>query len=260
MTTLPQIIPGFHGVMDSLLKNSASIREIRIAKGKKSKRLAEIIRVARKQHIPVITQNISEFSMSFPDMAHQGVVALLKDFSYTELDALVKKASEKPGRSILIAADHITDEGNLGSIMRTVAFFGAHGLIIPKDRSAGISARVLKSAAGAHNHLPVARVVNLGSSLKKMNKQGFWIIGTSTQGVSVFQFDWDRDIVLVLGNEQKGLGPSIRRLCHETVNVPSPGQVESLNVAVAGGVIMSEILRQRLASYKLSENKVTDRP
>jgi 23S rRNA (guanosine2251-2'-O)-methyltransferase len=171
----------------------------------------------------------------------------VEEFSYAQLDHLVERSLKVPGSALLIAVDHITDEGNLGSLIRTAAFFGSHGLIIPKDRSAGVTARVLKSASGVHNYLPVARVINLGMSLKALGKKGFWIIGTSAGEslVSVYQFDWKRDLVLVLGNEQKGLSPSIKRLCHQIVKIPSTRQVESLNVSVAGGVILAEIKRQR---------------
>ena len=148
--------------------------------------------------------------------------------------------------ALLLAADHITDSGNLGALIRTAAFFGAHGLIIPKDRSAGISGAVLKRASGTHFQLPVAKVTNLGRVLAELSKDNFWIIGAAGEASTLhYDFDWKRPLVLVLGNEQRGLSPSVRKRCHKLVRIPSPGGVESLNISVAGGVILSEICRQR---------------
>ncbi|MBW1829770.1 MAG: 23S rRNA (guanosine(2251)-2'-O)-methyltransferase RlmB [Deltaproteobacteria bacterium] len=166
--------------------------------------------------------------------------------SYCELSRLTD--TRPRSQALLIALDHITDEGNMGAIIRTALFFGANGLIIPKDRSAGITANVVKRSSGAWMHLPIARVVNLGRALDTLNKNGYWIIGTSGEGrESIYNFDWNRDVVLVLGNEQKGLSQSVGKRCHEIVGIPVSGPAESLNVAVACGVILSEVTRQRKA-------------
>ncbi len=246
MNISPQnVIPGFHAVMDTLCYNPTQIKTIYLIKGNRSHRIEKIIKIARLKDVPVHFFNPSDLPPSFNRLSHQGIIALLHEFQYRSLNDIIADVSRKHGRGLLIAVDHITDEGNLGSIMRTAGFFKADGLIIPKDRSARISARVLKSASGIHNRLPVVRVVNLARCLTTLSKNGFWIIGTGTQGKSVYKFDWDMDIVLVLGNEQKGISPSIKRICHDMVGIPSPNNVDSLNVAVAGGVILSEIYRQR---------------
>lgn len=134
----------------------------------------------------------------------------------------------------------------MGALIRTAAFFRVDGLIIPKDRSARISAAVQKRATGATAHLPVARVVNLGRCLDLLESKSFWIIGAAGDGAaSIFQFDWNRNVALVLGNEQQGLSRPVRRRCHQVVKIPSGGAVDSLNVTVAGGIVLSEIFRQR---------------
>ncbi len=188
----------------------------------------------------------SELSQLLPDIAHQGIVALAEKFTYSDVDHLIDISLKNKGQGLLIAADHITDEGNLGSLIRTAAFFGVHGLILPKKRSAAVSAQVLKRSSGAYVHLPIARVVNLGRALDLLKSKGFWIIGASGEShESIYQFDWKRDLVLVLGSEQKGLTRTVRERCDQIVSISTSGHVESLNVGVAGGVILSEIFRQR---------------
>jgi 23S rRNA (guanosine2251-2'-O)-methyltransferase len=240
------LIPGFHGVREAVTGGQTRIREIWVAEGKKTLRTGEILQMAKEKNIPVIIKKNEELSRSLPGISHQGIVALVEGFSYCELSRLTD--TRPKNQALLIALDHITDEGNMGAIIRTAVFFGANGLIIPKDRSAGITASVVKRSSGAWMHLPIARVVNLGRALDTLNKKGFWIIGTSGEGrESIYNFDWNRDIVLVLGNEQKGLSQSVDKRCHEIVGIPVSGPAESLNVAVASGVILSEVTRQRKA-------------
>jgi 23S rRNA (guanosine2251-2'-O)-methyltransferase len=245
------LIPGFHGVREAL-SGQTVIREIWVAKGKKTPRKGEILQIAKAKNIPVVIKENEELSRLFPDISHQGIAALVEEFSYRELSSITENRSKKP--SLLIALDHITDEGNMGAIIRTAVFFGVHGLIIPKDRSAGVTANVVKRSSGAWIHLPIVRVVNLGRALDVLEKKGFWIIGTSGKGRElIYDFDWDRDVVLVLGNEQKGLSQSAQKRCQEIVGIPVTGPVESLNVAVACGVILSEIIRQRKAGNPESQ-------
>lgn len=242
------MIPGFHGVRRALTGEGIRIKEVWIAEGKDSGRIREIIQIAREQDIPIRFKKGAELSRILPGVAHQGIVALAGGFTYTDIDQLVGISLQHPGQGLLIAVDHITDEGNLGALIRTAAFFGAHGMIISKDRCAGISANVLKKSSGGFAHLPIARVVNLGRALDILEKKGFWIIGSSGDGdLSIYRFDWHRDVVLVLGNEQRGLSPSVRKRCHQVVSIPPVGYDGSLNVAVAGGVVLSEVIRQRKA-------------
>jgi len=242
----PYIIPGFHGVQEGLKQKRISIREIWIAAGKGPGRANDILRMALEADIPVYFKKASELSQLLPGVAHQGIVALADKFVYSDLNQLIETSVLDKHQALLIAADHITDEGNLGSLIRTSAFFGAHGLIIPKDRSAHISTGVLKRSSGACLYLPVAKVTNMGRTLDLLDKKGLWIIGAAADGlVSVYEFDWNRELVLVLGNEQRGLSKSVLKRCHQVVKIPSQGNVESLNVSVAGGAVLSEVLRQR---------------
>jgi 23S rRNA (guanosine2251-2'-O)-methyltransferase len=124
-------------------------------------------------------------------------------------------------------------------------FFGVRGLILPKDRSAGLTDTVRKRSSGAHVHLPIAQVVNLGRALGRLSEEGFWVIGTAPEAPqSLYQFDWKRDLVLVLGSEDRGLSRLIRERCDLLIRISSPGQPISLNVSIACGVVLSEITRQ----------------
>ena len=156
-----------------------------------------------------------------PGLVHQGFAALSEEFAYTDLPLLAEISLRPEGNKLLLAADHITDEGNLGALMRTALFFGADGLIIPKDRAAGIGPGTMKRSSGAQMHLPVSKVVNMGRALDFLKDKGFWIIGAAEDGpVAVYDFDWNRKLVLVLGNEQSGLSPTVLKRCHEVVNYP----------------------------------------
>ena len=238
------LIPGFHAVREALIHGKTRIKEIWVAEGKKPARTREILEIAKEKDIPVLIKKNADLTPLLPDISHQGIAALVGEFAYVDLDRLANIDPQQ--RAILIALDHITDEGNLGAIIRTAVFFGAHGLILPKDRSAAMTAKVLKRASGVYVHLSIARVVNMGMALSHLKKKGFWIIGASGESQStIYEFDWDRDVVVVVGNEQRGLSQSVRKQCDQVVGIPVTGHAESLNVAVASGVILSEIVRQR---------------
>jgi 23S rRNA (guanosine2251-2'-O)-methyltransferase len=246
MNRTPILIPGFHGVREILTQGSHVIREIWIASGRKPGRAEEILRMAKERGIPVSFRKLNEFSRHLPGVAHQGIAAVAETFGYTELNQIMDRALQGQRHALVVVADHITDPGNLGSLIRTAAFFGADGLIIPADRSARPGPGMLKRSAGAYVHVPVARVVNIGRTLTLLAKRGFWIIGTSGDAsTSIYRFDWNRHVALVLGNEEKGLSHAARKSCHEIVGIPPGGPVESLNVSVSAGAVLSEIYRQR---------------
>lgn len=241
-----RFIPGIHSVKEILFFSPADIIELWICQGKVSPLVNEILNIANDKGVPVLYKKSSILEDILPGVSHQGIVALAGEYSYIDAEDLIHSAISAPGHALLIAADHITDEGNLGAIIRTAAFFGVHGLILPKDRSAKITQNVMKRSSGAYVHLPVARVVNLGRTLDNLNRKGFWVIGAAGESTeSIYKFDWQRDLVLVMGSEEKGLSPSIRNRCHQLVGIPAAGPQGVLNVSVATGIILSEVMRQR---------------
>jgi len=240
------LIPGFHAVQEALLSGRIQIIEVWIREGREGSRASEVTEAAGNRSVPVHYKSAEEMDRLFRDLPHQGFVARAGEYLYSDLEGIVKISSAVAGKGLILAADHITDEGNLGALVRTGAFFGAHGLLLPKDRSAAVTPKLLKRSAGALLHLPVARVVNLGRALDTLKESGFWVIGAAGEsGRSIYEFDWKRDLVLVVGSEDKGLSPLVRGKCDEIVAIPGSGRMESLNVSVAAGAILSEIQRQR---------------
>lgn len=245
-SAVDSLIPGFHGVRETLIRGAHAVQEVWIASKKRTGRAEEIIRMARERNIPVVFKDPAVFTRSFPGIPHQGIAAVTEGFHYERLERVVERAVQAGGYGLILVADHIADQGNLGALIRTAAFFGAHGLVIPEDRSAGVDPIVLKRSAGACFHIPVVRVVNIGRALAFLAKNEFWIIGASGEArTTIYQFDWKRHVALILGNEQKGLSRPARKACHEIVSIPARGAVESLNVSVSSGVVLAEIFRQR---------------
>jgi len=239
-------IPGFHAVREALMHMGDGVQEVWIGSGRRPGRAEDILRLAEERHVPVTVKGPEDFTRHLPGVAHQGIAARIKTFKYADVDPITAAALQPGGYGLILVADHITDPGNLGAMIRSAAFFGAHGVIIPEDRSARIDPAMIKRSAGACAHVPVARVVNIGRTLEILSRQGFWNIGTSAEApMSIYRFDWKRHIALVLGSEQKGLSRPALKSCHEIVSIPSRGAIDSLNVSVATGAILSEILRQR---------------
>jgi 23S rRNA (guanosine2251-2'-O)-methyltransferase len=241
----PSLIFGYHNVMEALDQGAIQINEIWLAEGRASVRVQSILESAEHHHVPVRFKKKADLAGFAREGAHQGVVAVAEPFRYSELSDLVQPLSNAHERLIL-ALDHVTDEGNVGAIIRTAVFFGVEGLVLPRERSAGMSPGVMKRSSGGWIHLPVARVVNLRRALDLLADNGYWIIGTTADGPeSIYRFDWKRDLVLVMGNEQKGLARLSRERCHAMVRIPGSRRMESLNVSVACGILLAEIVRQR---------------
>lgn len=240
------MIPGFHAVKESLLYGANRIHEIWIVEGKSGGRSDEVLRLAKEKGIRLFIKSRDDIERLAPGINHQGIVAFAEEFVYLDLANLLSRTWNVQGFRLLLATDHITDEGNLGALMRTAAFFSVQGLILPKDRSARVTGSLVKRTSGAYVSLPVAQVVNLRRALDVLRGKGFWIIGAAAEALkSIYDFDWRRHTVLVLGSENKGLSRSVRKGCDATVRIPGEGTVESLNVSVAGGIILAEINRQR---------------
>lgn len=240
-----QIIPGFHAIGEALRREMPQIREIWAREGRRGHRIEEILILAEEKEIPVLFKKAQELDTLFPNIPNQGIIAIAEQFAYRDLQEIIS-LSRKDAYGLIIMADHITDEGNLGALIRSAAFFGAHGMVLPKDRSAKVTDRVMKRSSGACAHVSVAMEVNLGRALDILNKEGFWIIGAEGEGEeTLYDFDWKRDLVLILGSEDRGLSRTVRGRCHQLVRIPRLGRVDSLNVSVACGILLSEITRQR---------------
>ncbi len=177
---------------------------------------------------------------------HQGVALRMAEFPYTTLEDIL--ALRAVDRDPLLLLDGIQDPRNFGAILRSACFLGAKGVIIPKDRSARVSAAVMKTAAGATAYVPVAQVTNVARALKALKDNGYWIAGLEMEGsIVLYEADLTVPLCLVVGNEQKGIRPLVRSGCDMLVRIPASGPIESLNAASAATAALAEVQRQRLA-------------
>ncbi len=181
---------------------------------------------------------------------HQGVLAYLAAYEYAEVEDMLALARERKEAPFLILLDNIEDPHNLGAIIRTANQAGAHGVIIPKRRAAGLTATVAKASAGALHYTPVARVTNLGQTIEELKEKGLWFACADLDGETMYQCSLTGPIGLVIGSEGEGVGRLIREKCDFIVRIPMFGQIDSLNASVAAGVLAYEIVRQRLIAEK----------
>lgn len=180
------------------------------------------------------------------DINHQGVVALLSAFSYASFDELVSFWKGSGEKCFFIVLDGIQDPHNLGAIIRSAETVGIHGIIIPKDRAAGITPAVEKVSAGAVEHVKIARVTNIVRTLKALKKEGLWIAGAEEDGMeSIYDVDLNIDIALVIGSEGYGIRPLVKKECDFHLKIPMRGKINSLNASVAAALLMYEVSRQR---------------
>lgn len=206
----------------------------------------KIAAIARDNDITLKPSSAEKLDYLCGSAAHQGVIAQIAAASYASLEDLFARAKECGEPPFFLIADGIEDPHNLGAIIRTAESVGAHGLIIPKRRSAGLSATVAKTSAGATAYLPVVRVSNLAATIEQLKKQGVWIYAADMDGVSWCEQDYSGAVALVLGAEGDGVSRLVREKCDFIVSLPMRGHIQSLNVSVAAGVLCYEIARQRL--------------
>ncbi len=177
---------------------------------------------------------------------HQGVIAYAAAYEYADVTDILKKAKEKKEAPFIILLDGIEDPHNLGAIIRTANLAGAHGVVIPKNRAAGLTATVVKASAGALNYTPVAKVTNLGQTMEELKKEGIWFVCADMEGTQMYRLDLKGPIGLVIGSEGSGVSRLVKEKCDFAASIPMQGNIDSLNASVAAGVLAYEIVRQRL--------------
>lgn len=247
------IIFGTLPVLEALRAENRRIEKIVVAEGGRENRLAEILFLAGKRSVPfqkTARENLSKFVA--PDANHQGVVAFVAAADYYPADKLLGEiyqkleADEKP---LIVILDGVEDPRNLGAILRTVECAGADGTFIPERRAVGLTETVAKSSAGATEYVKVAKVTNLNRLIDELKEHNIWVIGTSGEAETNYtDWDWRVPCALILGGEGKGLHRLTAEKCDALVKIPMRGQIESLNVSVAAGVILFEAMRQRKIS------------
>lgn len=176
---------------------------------------------------------------------HQGVIAQVSSYAYTDLREILQKAEEKGEAPFLVLLDGIEDPHNLGAIIRTACLAGAHGVVVTKHRAAGLTSTVVRASAGALNYVPVAKVTNLVQTITALKEQSIWFVCADMGGSVMYDLDLRGPIGLVVGNEGEGVSRLVREACDLTARIPMKGEIDSLNASVAAGVLMYEIVRQR---------------
>ncbi len=238
------LIIGKNPVLEAL-KSGREMNKIWIAEGSQRGQMQPIIQLAKEMGITV--QYVPKKKMDqLSDGNHQGVIAQVAAYRYYDIDDLFKKAEEREEAPFFIILDELEDPHNLGSIMRTADAVGAHGIIIPKRRSVGLTATVAKASTGAIEYVPVARVTNLARTVDELKERGVWIFGTDAKGTQDYrQLDGVIPLALIIGSEGKGISRLLRDKCDVLVRLPMIGHVTSLNASVAASLLMYEVDRKR---------------
>lgn len=234
-------IEGRNPVMEALISNE-NIEKIYIQKGNTQGSAQKIINIAKKRKIQITEIDKNKMNSISTTDSHQGVIAMISPIEYVSVDDILKRAEEKSEKPFIIILDEIEDPHNLGSIIRTANAFGAHGVIIPKHRSASVTATAVKTSAGACFHTPVAKVTNLVNTMKELKKQGVWITGADIGGEKdIYTADLSGPVAIVIGNEGSGMTRLVREECDFIVNIPMIGEIESLNASVSAGIFMYKV-------------------
>jgi 23S rRNA (guanosine2251-2'-O)-methyltransferase len=243
---MDDLLYGIHPIYEALVAGRRKFKEVYVSKGRGAKRVQTLLELARNQGIPVRRRPPDFFKAHFGDKVHQGVAAQVDGVPLVDETTILKKAESDSRLPLVLALDGIIDPQNFGSLIRTAAAMGAHGIIFPKARAAPLSPAVSKASSGAMEHMLFVRVSNLVAALQWFKKAGLWVVGAHAGSeLSVDQPDYTIGLVLVIGGENKGIRPLVRKTCDYLVSIPQEGVLDSLNAAVAGGIVMYEIVRQR---------------
>ncbi len=239
------VIEGRNAVLEALRAGSP-IDKIYLARGETDAALGHIASTARGKGIVVVEADRRKLDGMSLTHAHQGVIAMAAVREYASVDDILQAARDKGEAPLIVVCDELSDPHNLGAVIRTAECAGAHGVIIPKRRSAGLTAIVAKTSAGAVAHLPVARVPNLPALLKELKQEGLWVFGTAADGdTSLYKADLKGPAVIVIGSEGEGMGRLVRETCDFRVSIPMKGKLGSLNASAAAAILLYEAVRQR---------------
>ncbi len=239
-------LTGIHAVREALEAGRALDRIV-IARGRQDTRVEEIVQLARERSVPLRFEDRGQLDRLADAKDHQGVVAIAAARAAATLENILAAANSSAAqKGLIVLLDGVEDPHNLGAIIRTALASGAHGVVIPERRSAGLTDTVARASAGALAHLPVAKVTNLVRTMQELKEAGYWLIGLDERAdKSYTDADYTSPVGIVLGGEGKGLHDLTRKRCDFVVSLPTIGPVKSLNVSVAAGVVLFEALRQR---------------
>jgi 23S rRNA (guanosine2251-2'-O)-methyltransferase len=239
-------IYGINAVTEALKARGRAFQWVGMAKERHDIRLQRLIEDCRRLSVPVRFLQRTELDHMAGNAGHQGVVAVTSAKQYNALEDVV--AAKRGKYSLLVVLDGVEDPHNLGAILRTTDAAGGDGVVIPERRAAAVTGTVTKTSAGASEYLPIAKVTNIARTIEELKEQNIWTVGLDERGPQTYDaLDYNMDCALVLGAEGKGLHDLVKKKCDFLVSIPMLGKVSSLNVSVAGAVVLYEIVRQRRA-------------
>ncbi len=239
------IIAGRNPVMEAL-RAEAMIEKVVVLAGIKGNVIEKIRDLAKRRRVPFVEVGKQKFRELVSDTTTQGVVAIVGTKEYVEVEDILAIAGRRGEPATVLILDEIEDPHNLGALIRTAECAGVHGVIIPKHHAASVNQTVAKTSAGASEHMPVAKVGNIASTLDELKQKGLWIVGTDTGATKDYtEIEYNMPLAIVIGNEGKGIRQLVREKCAFLVSIPLYGKVESLNASVAGALLMYEVVRQR---------------
>ena len=229
------------------LKSGRTIDKVFVAAGDTDRglqRLAAEAKEAGAVIVPVDRRKLDQMSFT---RSHQGVIALAAAHDYYTIDDILEEAASRGENALIVICDELSDPHNLGAIMRSAECAGAHGVVIPKRRSVGLTATVAKASAGAVEYMKVARVTNINNAINELKEKGVWVFGTAAEGsVPMYKADLTGPAAIVIGNEGDGMSPLVRKNCDMLVHIPMAGRISSLNASAAASILLYEAVRQRL--------------
>jgi 23S rRNA (guanosine2251-2'-O)-methyltransferase len=241
---MARVVYGVHPVREAL--KTGRVQALFVLEGESGPALREIFDAAQKANLQPVPRTRAALDLLAHNGVHQGAVAITGEYPYVDVVDILEAAKRSGKPPLIIVLDSVQDPQNLGSLVRSAHVLGAHGVIIPKDRAVGVTATVVKAAAGATEHTYIAQATNLARALEELKAAGVWVAGAVAQGGEPpWKVDLKGPIALVLGAEGKGIRPLVLRGCDLLIQIPMAGRVASLNVGAAGSCLLYEAVRQR---------------
>lgn len=246
-----RVIAGRKPVLEALEREASTLEKVYLQKGASGRPVDDIRRRARQYHVPIQFVPSVRLERLAPRVNHQGVVALAAELAYADVDEMLAEIAPtiddvRAQQPLLVALDQIQDPHNYGAIIRSAVAVGAAGIIVPTKHMAPLNTAAVKTSAGTAGRIPIARVHRLGETLFALKERGYWVVGADGTGTtSVWDMDWARPVVLVIGGEEQGMQKPVAEQCDFTVSIPMAGPAESLNASVAAGILLFAAAKER---------------
>ena len=233
--------------LQEALKAGRTIDKVFVAEGDTDRSLQRLAAQAKEAGAVIVPVDRRKLDQMSTTRSHQGIIALVAAHDYFSIDDILEEAASRGEPALIVICDELSDPHNLGAIMRTAECAGAHGVIIPKRRSVGLTATVAKASAGAVEYMKVARVTNVSNAIKELKDKGVWVFGTAAEGsIPMYKADLTGPAAIVIGNEGDGMSQLVRKNCDVMVHIPMKGNITSLNASAAASILLYEAVRQRI--------------